>query len=370
MNLSKDVNLKTGEKWILQLCHSYGAPFDDVARQWKVLFDETGYKVLTVFLTGEPNEQVVDLVGGEVQFLGYRSKDIKGFKRAPIKDVRKLHGEYNFDLAIAHRYKPTYIATHVKGLKVYGVAHAYGVFDRFWRRRYVQSCKERLTLIGVSNAIRGDVRESLPKFPQEKILTLYNRVNVEKLQKGQVDRKQAREFLGLPQDAYVLGNVGRLHPDKDQRTLIAGFAKALPDMKDSLLVIIGEGRLEQELRQQAVDLGVSEKVLFPGRVNDAWRYFKAFDVFVLTSNYEPFGMVLLEAMVAGVPVVSSDVGGAPEVLGETGELFQLGDQEDLAETLVGFRVAATQANGMRRVQEYFSDSSAKIAFSALLEHGG
>lgn len=351
------------DKWILQLCHSYGAPFDDVARQWQVLFDDTQYKVLTVFLTGEPNDDVVKLVGGQVIFLGYKSKDIRGLKRKQINDIANLNKEYQFELAIAHRYKPIYIATHIKSLRVFGVAHAYDVFDGFWRKKYIQTCKDRLTLIGVSNAIRDDVKAALPRYPQGKIQTIYNRVNVERLQAGQINKEQARLFLGLPKEAYIVGNVGRLHPDKDQETLIAGFAKALPNLNNGLLVIIGDGRLDSELKQQVAELGITKSVLFLGRVADAWKYFKAFDVFALTSNYEPFGMVLLEAMVANIPVVSSNVGGAPEVVGDTGILFPLGHSAELANALKSLFLGNTNnLDSLNYVKAMFDDAAVKAVF--------
>lgn len=352
---------RSSKKWILQLCHSYGAPFDDVARQWKVLFDEAEYNVLTVFLTGKPNQKVSDLVGGQVEFLDYTSKDLKGLKRKQINVIRALHRKHHFQLAIAHRYKPMYIASHIKGLKVYGVAHAYGVFNNFWRKQYINRHKKDLTLYGVSNAIRDDIRASLSGFPQEKIHTFYNRVNVKKLKAGQINREKARQQLGFDKEDYVVGNVGRLHPDKDQKTLIEGFAKSLPKLGKAKLAIIGEGRLRSELEDQIKVLGLENNVFLLGRVIDAWKYFKAFDVFALTSNYEPFGMVLLEAMTAEIPIISSDVGGAPEVLGDTSALFPLGSSEKLAEVL-STKAQQNTDTLLERVENHFSDQSAIAEF--------
>src|SRR5690606_20813629 len=157
----------------------------------------------------------------------------------------------------------------------------------------------------------------------------------EVVQAEQVSRKVAREHLGLPQDAWVVGNVGRLHPDKDQSTLICGFAQALPQLPTgSLLAIMGSGRLEASLKALAAELGVAEQVYFLGQVANGRRYFKAFDVFTLTSDHEPFGMVLLEAMAAGVPVIASDCGGAREVVVGVGSLFPLGNKECLAHLLI------------------------------------
>lgn len=320
-------------KSILQLCHGYGPPFDDVARQWKILFDGMDYRVITVFLTGRADQSVAKLVGGDVVFLGYSSKDLRGLKRKQIHAVQALHNKYDFCLTIAHRYKPIYIATHLEGISVLGVAHAYRVFDKFWRRRYITRFHKKVWLFGVSDAIRNDIRRSLPQFPPNRIQTAYNHIDVKKARSKLLSRDHARELLGLPADLRVVGNVGRLHADKDQKTLIKAFAKAAHRLDKTVLAIIGTGRLERALKQQAVACGISDKVFFIGRVPEASRYFSAFDLFVLTSNHEPFGMVLLEAMVADLPIISTSVGGAPEILGGSGVLFDVGDSERLAALL-------------------------------------
>ena len=159
-------------KWVLQLCHGYSAPFGDVARQWHTLFDGSDYRVLTVFLTGAPDSQIKSLVGGEVIFLGFDSKALRGLKVRQIQQIRNLHKQYRFKFAIAHRYKSIYIASHLPKIKVFGVSHAYDVYSRFLRRRYVMSQSDRLFLIGVSNAIRDDARAALPRFPARKIQTV------------------------------------------------------------------------------------------------------------------------------------------------------------------------------------------------------
>ena len=225
--------------------------------------------------------------------------------------------------------------------------------------------RNRLRLLGVSNAVRDDMRASLPKFKEEHIQTLYNRIDVEAVQAEQVSREEARQFLDLPQDAWVVGNVGRLHPDKDQTTLIKGFAKALPELPDgSLLAIMGSGRLEQQLKQLADDLGVAESVHFLSQVPNGRRYFKAFDLFALTSDHEPFGMVLLEAMAAGVPVIATDCGGAKEVVVNENMLFPLHDVDELRNLLV--RQLIMRHNKSEEVvaclEKVFSDEAVKKVY--------
>lgn len=360
------------ERWVLQLCHGYAPPFDDVARQWGSLFKGSRYKVLTVFLTGKPDERVKTLLGGDVFFLGYHSRDLKGLKRRQIKEIKSLHRQYQFSFAIAHRYKPIYVASHLPNLKVIGVSHAYGVYEPFLRRRYIMKKSDSLLLVGVSNAIRDDARRALPNFSTEKIQTFYNHIDYEKAAAKLFTREEARNRLGLTEGDFVVGNVGRLHPDKDQSTLIEAFAKVLADMPQARLVIIGEGRLRTELECLIEELGVADHVELRGKVKEAFRYFRAFDVFALSSDHEPFGMVLLEAMAAPIPVISTDSGGAPEVLGSDGRFFSVGNVGALAEQLQQISLENRESREamaralLERLHTLFSDEAARKVFEQLL----
>lgn len=331
-----DTESNREQKWVLQFCHGYDGPFMDCARQYAVLFKNTEYKVCTVYLTGTPSDEVVlGSASDEVLFFNYSSRQVRGLKLAAIKDFRKLVATRNFSFCIAHRFKPIYIALLGSNLPVIGVHHAFGDYTRRSRKLLARTFRKRLRLLAVSNAVRDDIRASLPSFAPENIETLYNRIDIDAVQAGQVTREQARQTLDLPQDRWIVGNVGRLHPDKDQTTLIKGFAKALPELPSgALLAIMGSGRLEDQLKQLAVDLNVADSVIFLGQVANGRRYFKAFDLFVLSSDHEPFGMVLLEAMAAGVPVIATDCGGAREVVASPDYRFQLGDVTGLAKAMI------------------------------------
>ncbi|AHY41304.1 glycosyltransferase [Stutzerimonas decontaminans] len=356
------------QRWVLQFCHGYDGPFLDCARQYAALFVGTPYKVCTVYLTGAPSEEVVQgSASDEVIFLNYSSRDVRGLKLRAILDIRKLARTRNFAFCIAHRFKPIYVALLGTELPVIGVHHAFGDYQRRSRQLFANFYRKRLALLGVSNAVRDDIRACLPDWSAERIETLYNRIDIAAVQAEQVSKEEARAVLGLPQDVWVVGNVGRLHSDKDQATLIRGFALALPGLPvASLLVIAGSGGLEEVLKGLAAELGISQSVRFLGQVPHARRYFKAFDVFVLTSDHEPFGMVLLEAMAAGVPVACTDSGGGKEVVGGIGELFALKDEQELAATLE--RRANTgdtlQLRGMMaaRLAEVFSDQASRKRF--------
>lgn len=324
-----------GQQWILQFCHGYDGPFLDCARQYAALFAGTRYKVCTVYLTGAPSAEVeAGSASDEVIFLDYSSRQVRGLKLKAVADFRRIAASRDFAVCIAHRFKPIYVALLGSQLPVIGVHHAFGDYKRRTRQLFANLFRKRLALLGVSDAVRDDMRACLPGWPGERIETLYNRIDIAAVQAEQVSREAARAHLGLPQDAWVVGNVGRLHPDKDQATLIRGFAQALPQLPaGSLLAIMGSGKLEASLKHLAAELGVTESVRFLGQVAGGRRYFKAFDLFALSSDHEPFGMVLLEAMAAGVPVIGTDCGGGREVVQGVGELFPLGDAAALAGAL-------------------------------------
>lgn len=362
------------ERWVLQVCHGYDGPFLDVARQYAVLFKETSIKVCTVFLTGADTQEARrGAKSDEVHFLEATSRDLRGLKLGVIRDIKKIIGSREFGLVIAHRFKSIYAACLASKLPVIGVHHGFGDYIRRSRRFFANHFRQRLLLLGVSNAVRNEIRSCLPTWPESRIQTLYNRIDADALRGQLVTRAQARELLGISQDAYVIGNAGRLHPDKDQATLIKGFALALSQLPDSaLLAIMGAGRLEGELKKLSLELGVPSKVLFLGQVPEGKRYFRAFDVFALTSDHEPFGMVLLEAMAARLPVVCSDCGGGAEVVLGYGDTFPLGDANALAKLLAGIALngSAQRTLDPHSLQSRFSDSAARARFSLIVKEAG
>lgn len=356
-------------KTVLQICQNYHQPFLDCTRQYTALFKGTDYRVVTVFICGDKSEQIAaEAEADEVLFLEHHRDELDGLKLGIIKELREIAHRYDFQACIAHRNKATYLALFATKLPVISVHHAFGDFSRLGRKLLSWYFKDRLTLLAVSNAVRDEIRQDLRFLSQQQILTLYNRVNVEALNQQQLSRTKARAILGLEDDSYVIANVGRLHPDKDQTTLIKGFALALEGLPaNSTLVIVGQGKDEQKLLRLVHELGIEQRVVLTGHIKDAKRLFKAFDLFVLSSDHEPFGMVLLEALAAGVPVICSNCGGGPEVIAGVGTLFEFGNADSLSKALLdthsqqSISVFNTQA---RNQLDNFSDETVRKTFWA------
>ena len=146
-------------------------------------------------------------------------------------------------------------------------------------------------------------------------------------------------FLALPRPASngaaVFGNVGRMVAVKDHQTLLEAFAIVLRQHPQSRLRLLGGGPLESRLRKAAQDLNISESVDFCGFSRDIAGFLSTIDIFVSSSLSEGLPLTLLEAMGAGLPVVSTAVGGIPGVVQRTGGawLCPPGDPTALAEAM-------------------------------------
>lgn len=144
-----------------------------------------------------------------------------------------------------------------------------------------------------------------------------------------------RDSLGIKRETVVIGCVGRLIEQKGIAYGLEAFARAYGQYADTMLVILGDGELRGELEGQAKALGLGNSVRFLGWQEDAPAWMNAFDIFLFPSLWEGFGLVLLEAMAARVPVIASCISAIPEVIisGETGILVPPRDVDGLASAL-------------------------------------
>jgi glycosyltransferase involved in cell wall biosynthesis len=143
-----------------------------------------------------------------------------------------------------------------------------------------------------------------------------------------------REKLGFKDSDRIVLNVARLESFKGIDLLLTAWSKVAACSSDVQLLLVGEGSLRERLEQQVMELGMNHSVKFLGRLSpeEVAGCMAAADLFVLPSLSEPFGIVLLEAMSQGLPVIASRVDGIPEVVPEHGDvcLIEAGDADALA----------------------------------------
>lgn len=196
-----------------------------------------------------------------------------------------------------------------------------------WLTRLLYPGADRI--VAVSHGVADDLAKLL-KRPIERIDVIYNPIAVDAV------RAQAAEKIGHPWlcegEPPVLLSVGRLIPQKDYPTLFRAVAKVRQN-RAVRLIVLGEGPERAALEQLAGQIGISEILAMPGFVDNPFAFMRQARLFVLSSRWEGFGLVILEALACGCPVFSTDCPSGPaEILerGEYGKLAPVGDVDAMA----------------------------------------
>lgn len=142
------------------------------------------------------------------------------------------------------------------------------------------------------------------KLPNYKVVT--NTIIASRFSFSREDRKRIRKRLGISEDTVVVGNVGRLHPQKNQELIVRVVACLNAQGANCACLIVGKGELEESLLKLSSKLGISDKMFLTGAVNDSAPLYSAMDLFLFPSLYEGLGIALLEAEANGLPCLLSD----------------------------------------------------------------
>jgi glycosyltransferase involved in cell wall biosynthesis len=346
---------------ILQICHDYKGPFRTVARQYAGSFSDCDVK--TVFLRGAPSLTLASTLHGDVEFLDLPPGSLRGLKLKAYRRLMKIIADEPPDVILAHRYKPFFVALllnyTLKIGAVIGVMHEFGFLGRVSRSIFSRFWKDNVQLIGVSQPVCQVLLEQEPHL-QGRVHFLHHAVEAATFH----DSVSARQALGIPLGAYCYGTVGRLVRKKSHKSLIEAFASL---QGDSVLAFIGDGELMPALKLLAKKFGVQDRVLFCGAKDEARKLMKAFDAFVLSStSEEAFGLVLLEAMAAQVPIVCSNAPGPASVIGDVGLLFDCENVPDLARQMEAVR-ALSKSNSDDMTQKALDRLSAKFSVPFMVQ---
>lgn len=207
-------------------------------------------------------------------------------------------------------------------------------------QKYINDTEWMLTyeaseVIVNSNYMKNELQR-LFGLPYEKINVVPNGVNLNLFNNVEKDYDFRRRFA-MDNEKIILF-MGRLVYEKGIQTLIAAMPKILANYHDAKLIVAGKGGMLDQLRAQVGALGLNNKVYFTGYLasKDVQRMYKCADVSVFPSTYEPFGIVALEAMLSGTPVVVSDVGGLNEIVehGVNGMKSYAGNPNSLADSIL------------------------------------
>ncbi|RKH27907.1 glycosyltransferase family 1 protein [Corallococcus praedator] len=189
------------------------------------------------------------------------------------------------------------------------------------------------SLVACGSEVRASLERWSPKL-LSRVVTIENGVPLT-VATGAEARRDARERLGLAQDATVVGYLGRLSEEKGPDLLVDAFLGHFAQETNTHLVMIGPGPMEASLRERAAASPLAGRVHFTGALLDASKLLPAFDVYVQPSRREGRSLSLLEAMAVGLPTVSHTVPAIREVHrdGQTALLVPTGDVKALADAV-------------------------------------
>ena len=292
---------------------------------------------------------IITVVAGEELQNYYSSKGLKStiidISKLNIFEIQKLRKLIKFekvDIIHAHDVKASVAsALAVRGLNVPVISHLHGNYlwlesnyimkfiDAHFRKKYCLS-------IACSDQVEQYYKANNYNFDYNKMIVMGNAFNFQEFNKIKLqDKEEFKKKNGIPQHKYIFGYVGRLIKLKGVDIIIKSFEKLSKKNSEAILIIVGEGEEKDHLIKLVDRLSLQDKVILMGYRWEIYDFMNIFDAFVVASEIEGLPMVILEAMAMEKLIISTPVGGIPEVIkhGVTGLLIKERNEEALLESL-------------------------------------
>lgn len=283
-------------------------------------FYEQGHIVKICYLTGpvllRPKNQNIELIDLELE------KTISGLVKGSLK-LKSVIKVFDPDVVHAHMVHANLLSRLVRLIqpikKLINTAHNTNEGGKLRMLAY------RLTH-SLTDAMTNVTLEAVKVFEQKKatpvggIFEVSNGIDTALYKRDKSSGQRIREAYGIGDDEKIILAVGRLEAAKDYENLISAFAQLTGSLTPTKLWIVGDGSERKKLSDLVDSLNVSDRVTFLGVRSDVAHIYNAADLYVLSSAWEGFGLVVAEAMASERVVVVTDCGGVKEVVGECGYL--------------------------------------------------
>ncbi|XHR28872.1 MAG: glycosyltransferase [Chthoniobacteraceae bacterium] len=317
-------------------------------------------------------------IGEEIRALGIDvvswGHTTHGFDLAACRSLYRLIREKHIDLVHSHLYHAGIYSRIAAGFAgVPAITTEHNVYATFKLKRRIYNWLlswKTARIVAVSDLVRDYVIRRDWVSPQ-KVTTIRNGLDLSKWANAP-GRQEARERLGIPGDAFVLGCIGRLETQKGHRFLIDAVARLRGEIPGLKAFIVGEGTLRDSLAERIRRRGLQDAVVLTGARRDLADFIHAFDLFVLPSRWEGLPIAALEAMASRLPVIATPVGGVVELIeeGKNGLLVPPKDVDALVNAIRKLHDdaplrAALAAGGQETVREKFSATAMLAEMDAL-----
>jgi glycosyltransferase involved in cell wall biosynthesis len=283
----------------------------------------------------------METIAHKVTYLRFRARSLRWYNLPLLLKVKRIMDEESVQVVDCQLHRSTPLGVLAARLAkarpvVITTLHGLGIPDS-WRRKMhiILFYRSLYRIVCVSHAVARDIRRMSRVFSPGVVTTIQNGLEYSPFLADLDAQSIQSEILPGMHGRFWFGTAGRLHEVKNQGILIEAFARAAAVIPNAILAIAGRGELEHQLKAAARRFDVADRIFFLGFRHDIPRVMRAFDVFLLPSLREALPLALLEAMASARPVIASNAGGIPEVIGDSGcaILVKPGDREGLARAM-------------------------------------
>lgn len=249
------------------------------------------------------DDEIISL-GGRIFYTNVRNDyKISKFK----KTLKHILNENNYKIVHVHAFTIGYVC--LKTAKECGVpvriAHSHNNETVHDKKYLIKRFMQKIYPIYATDLFACSNEAGKYLFKDRKFTVLNNAIDAKKFEYNENIRIEMRKTLGVSNN-FVIGHVGRLHPQKNHLFLIDVFKEIKDRINNAKLILVGTGPLENEIRQKAESYNLQEDVIFLGNRADMNNIYQAMDIFVFPSLFEGLGIVSVEAQASGTPVICSD----------------------------------------------------------------
>ena len=306
---------------------------EKMAAQLAAGLDRERFTVEVFCIYGQPLrnhlEEMVQTAGVTIHFIGKK----RGFSPKAVAKLFRALDDFGPDLIHTHQYACLYASPWAVARRK-PFLHTLHTLPEIENKRALRRIITKfLTARGIMSPVaisRSNQRMVADYYglPLERVAMVHNPVDVKRFASG--EKKNDGQFRFI--------TAGRFSPEKNQQMMFRAFASFVDSGNDARLLMLGKGQEEENLKSLARELKIENRIDYAGFVPNVEDYLKTADVFLLSSHYEAQPLCVLEAMAAGLPVISTDVGGVADIVTDNGILVAPGDTEAMANAMEKLRL--------------------------------